>query len=60
VFLAATVRLRVVNEEMPGAEVVHTFVATMRPDGESDGCAQASRWFTHEDGKVSARDVRLA
>ena len=25
---------RVVSEEMPGAEVVHTFVATMRPDGE--------------------------
>ena len=24
---------RVVSEEMPGAEVVHTFVATMRPDG---------------------------
>jgi hypothetical protein len=30
VFLAAAVRLRVVSEEMPGAEVVHTFVATMR------------------------------
>jgi hypothetical protein len=24
---------RVVSEEMPGAEVVHTFVATMQPDG---------------------------
>jgi hypothetical protein len=33
VFLAAAVRLRVVSEEMSGAEVVHTFVATMWPDG---------------------------
>ena len=30
--LAAAVRLRVVSEEMPGAEVVHTFVATMQAD----------------------------
>ena len=34
--LAAAVRLRVVSEN----EMVHTFVATMRPVGGSDGCAQ--------------------
>ena len=38
--LAAAVRLRVASEEMSGAEVVHTFVATMRPDG---GAATALR-----------------
>jgi hypothetical protein len=49
--LAAAVRLRVVSEEMPGAEVVHTFVGTMRlvgtiaswcdaiPFGRVAGCA---------------------
>jgi hypothetical protein len=31
--LAAAVRLRVASEEKPGAEVVHTFVATIQPGG---------------------------
>ena len=40
--LAAAVRLRVVSEEMPGAEVVHTFVATMRPVGAIASWSDAS------------------
>jgi hypothetical protein len=40
--LAAAVRLRVASEEMSGAEVVHTFVATMRPVGAIASWSDAS------------------
>ena len=34
---------------MPGAEVVHTFVATMRPDGEQHRASSRNRLLERRD-----------